>query len=310
MRILIAEDDRADRRLLEARLEKWGYEAMTVGDGDEAAAILTGEDPPRLAIMDWVMPGRDGPDVCRKVRRLAREPYVYILLLTGKDGQDDIVEGMNAGADDYITKPWHPRELETRLRAGRRIVELQQTLMETRDAMQFEATHDTLTGLWNRGAALMTLDREVARADRESTPLSVIIMDLDRFKRINDTYGHPAGDAVLREVSRRLASCARPYDTVGRYGGEEFVIIVPGCDEEAGAEVARRLCRCVGSEPVQAEEGNLAITGSFGVAARARGAQGTVDSLLKAADDAMYRAKAQGGNRVAVATSEAALQPA
>ncbi|MGQ9732777.1 MAG: GGDEF domain-containing response regulator, partial [Candidatus Zipacnadales bacterium] len=295
MNVLVAEDDRADCRLLEATLHRWGYGVIVAQDGKTALEILSSENPPRIAIVDWVMPGLDGPDVCRKLRALGREPYVYIILLTSKDSKEDIVRGIEAGADDYITKPWDREELRSRLRAGCRIVELQNKLIEARDALQHQATHDPLTGLWNRGAALAMLERELERADREDKPLCVSIADLDGFKRINDTYGHAVGDAVLIEVARRLVAGARPYDTIGRYGGEEFLIIAPGCNDGTGPAMIERLRELIAASPIPTDEGPIRVTGSFGVAIREAKSDAAMRWLLKRADAAMYEAKAKGG---------------
>src|SRR4051812_29637418 len=180
----------------------WGYQPLLVRDGREAWEILQREDAPRLALLDWMMPGMDGPELCRRVRAAGREPYIYILLLTARSESQDLIEGMDAGADDYLTKPFNAHELRVRIRAGRRILDLQ-------DALREQATHDGLTGLLNRNSILEKLDEEVARSARTEEPLSVLMADLDKFKSINDTYGHLAGDAVLREAARRLKAAAR-----------------------------------------------------------------------------------------------------
>src|SRR5688572_14967076 len=216
MRILIADDSVSSRRLLEETLKRWGYEVCAVQDGAEAWDVLSGDNPPSLAIFDWMMPGFTGPQLCDMVRKNAREPYTYILLLTSRSERDDVVEGMEAGADDYITKPFDKHELQVRLRAGRRIVELQKQLLDTREALQVQATRDYLTQLWNRSAILDILDRELARARREGTTIGVVLADLDAFKTINDTYGHLTGDAVLRQAAATMQATIRQYDSIGR----------------------------------------------------------------------------------------------
>jgi two-component system cell cycle response regulator len=305
MRVLIAEDERGARRLLEARLSQWGYEVTGVADGGQAWEQLRGETPPPLAILDWVMPGMDGPEVCRRVRALRREPYIYLILLTSNDQKADMVRGMEAGADDYLTKPWDAHELEVRVRAGRRIVELQSQLIAAREELRREATHDSLTGLWSRAAVLGILAREVHQARREGAPLALVMVDIDRFKSVNDTYGHLVGDAVLREVAHRVESRVRGGDIVGRYGGEEFVVVLPGCDGRSAVEVAERLRSAVADAPVERAPGPLRVTVSLGVAAEHGDGDLAADPLLRAADEALYRAKAEGRNRTVLWVAQA-----
>jgi two-component system, cell cycle response regulator len=245
VKILLAEDDLVSRRLLEAFLKRYEYEVVVVGDGTQASRLLQEEQGPRLAILDWMMPGMDGPQVCREVRGLQDRPYVYLILLTAKDRKEDIIAGLEAGADDYLTKPFDAHELKARLNAGRRILNLQDQLITAREALRVQATHDSLTGLLNRGAILEVLGRELARSDRLGTSLGVIMADLDHFKHINDTHGHLAGDAVLREAARRMRLCLRSYDVIGRYGGEEFLIVLPDCDALSTLSLAERLRECI-----------------------------------------------------------------
>src|SRR5579864_223913 len=223
---LIAEDYPGFRLAVERLLKKWGYDAIAAVNGKEALEILIGDDPPRLAILDWMMPGLDGVEICRRVREQNREPYIYILLLTARDTPEELVEGMEAGADDYLRKPVNSHELRVRLRAGRRILDLQEELMCAREILRRQATLDPLTELWNRGAMFDILTRELKRAHRESSTPSIIMADLDHFKAVNDRLGHAAGDAVLQEAARRMGLCIRPYDSACRYGGEEFLIVL------------------------------------------------------------------------------------
>src|SRR5271167_1619453 len=249
MRILIADDSIVSRHLLDATLRKWGYEVVVACDGVEAWNYLQTEDAPKLAILDWVMPGLTGPEVCRRVREYAhdrersqdKDSYTYILLLTSKGLREDLIEGMEAGADDYITKPFDQHELKVRLRAGTRIIDLHRELVAAREALREQATKDFLTRIWNRSSILDILQRELSRAGREKSSVGIVLADLDQFKLVNDTYGHFAGDAVLREFARRMQAVTRPYDSVGRYGGEEFLIILPGCDSECTSNQAERM---------------------------------------------------------------------
>jgi two-component system cell cycle response regulator len=224
-------------------------------------------------------------------------------LLTAKSLKQDLLEAFEAGADDYLTKPFDAEELHGRLLVGDRIVTLQDELIAAREALRFQATHDLLTGLWNRGAILAALHRELDRSRRQGHSVGVILVDLDHFKAVNDTYGHATGDAVLQEVSRRMLASLRSYDSVGRYGGEEFLIIVPSSDAEGTMRSAERIRTSLQAQPVKTPDGELAISGSFGVVA-AGGPGGPLDesALLRAADDALYRAKDNGRNRVELAT--------
>ncbi|MCS6925184.1 MAG: diguanylate cyclase [Candidatus Binatia bacterium] len=296
MRLLFAEDDRVSRRRLAAVLRKWGYEVIEVQDGNQAWEVLLTAAAPQLAILDWMMPGMDGPEVCRRVRQLRREPYIYVLLLTAKAQKEDVVAGLESGADDYLTKPVDIHELQVRLRAGRRILELQEKLIVMREELRMQATRDALTGLWNRAAIFDLLRRETARAQRGEIPLSIAMADVDHFKRVNDVYGHLIGDIVLQEVARRVQAALRPYDEVGRYGGEELLLIFPQCNAQQAVHVAERLRRRVAATPIVTPEGEIVVTLSVGVAPYGGGADAQM--LLRAADEALYRAKQQGRNCV------------
>jgi len=245
----------------------------------------------------------DGIELCRKIRSRNEGPYLYVLLLTARDDRQDVVTGLNAGADDYLTKPFDADELRARVRAGRRILELQQALLHARDALQFEAAHDPLTVLWNRGAILSFLQKEIDRQSRNFLPLAVLMADLDHFKQVNDTYGHLVGDAVLQEVARRLMAAVRSYDLVGRYGGEEFLIIFPGCNHADLMASAERLRRTIADRPIETSAGTIAMTLSLGCASAQPDGAGmqSCTTLLHSADTALYAAKAGGRNRVEVA---------
>ena len=269
---------------------------VAVSDGHGALASLLSPDGPRLAILDWMMPGADGLDVCRTLRRRTA-PYVYVILLTARDRHEDMVAGLDAEADDFLTKPFDKIELRARLRSGERVLDLQERLLKAQDALREQATHDHLTGLWNRGEILAELDREAARAAREHRPLAVVMADIDHFKRINDTYGHQAGDAVLRQTAERMRSVMRNYDSIGRYGGEEFLFVLPGCDVTEARQVAERARALVHGAPHHAGDLDLQVSISLGVACTGNGSVEPT-ALIKAADDALYRAKAKGRNCV------------
>jgi len=300
VKILIADDSVVSRHLLEATLRKWGYDVMVACDGAEALELLQREDAPGLIILDWMMPGMTGVEVCRRIRQRDSEPYTYILLLTSKNEKEDLIEGMDAGADDYITKPFDQNELQVRLRAGIRLVDLQSQLLKAREDLREQATRDSLTRLWNRSSILGELTRELARSEREARPLGVVIVDLDHFKQVNDTYGHLAGDAVLREAARRMQNGIRQYDSIGRYGGEEFLILFPSCSEEDCVAQADRLRKQLAQTEMSVNDSSLRVTASFGVTVAMPGEMRTQEALIRKADEALYVAKRSGRNRVEV----------
>ena len=300
--VLVAEDDPIFLRILQNWFQKWDYRVTAVKNGVDAWEALQQPTAPPMAILDWMMPGMDGIEVCRKIRSRPQAPYCYVLLLTAKDNIEDVVTGLDAGADDYLTKPFDVDELRARIRAGKRILELQAALIRAHDTLQYESAHDPLTALWNRGAIVGFLKNEVERQQRSSQPLGVMMADVDHFKKINDTYGHLVGDAVLKEVGRRLADGVRSYDSVGRYGGEEFLVIVPGCKAADLVTSAERLRSSIAESSFETSAGPLAVTLSVGAASGSNdGLRQDIELLLRAADRALYVAKAEGRNRVAVA---------
>lgn len=298
LRALIADDDAVSRRMLARSLRQWEYEVVEAPDGAQAWEILTGADAPRIAILDWMMPGLTGPEVCRRIRRRSGSGYTYVLLLTARSEKKDLVEGMDAGADDYLIKPFDSQELQARLRAGRRILELESALVAAREALREQATRDPLTWVWNRYAILDILNRELDRAHRAGAPVSVAMADLDHFKHINDSCGHLAGDAVLREAARRMQDSVRTYDAVGRYGGEEFLLVLPGLERDAAVQMTDRLRRVVCGAPVATGTGPVSVTVSVGMSTLVPGARTRAETLIEAADRALYRAKERGRNRV------------
>jgi len=298
LKILVADDDMISRRLMESVLGAEGYEVVTAVDGEGAAALLCSEGGPRLALLDWMMPGKDGPSVCREVRSKRDQPYVYMVLLTTRDAKADVIAGLEAGADDYLTKPVYPAELRARLRCGRRILQLEDRLIEAREEMRHKATHDALTSLLNRGFILELLQRELERARRQPTSIVLLLGDLDHFKKINDEHGHPVGDEVLRETARRMARVVRPYDAVGRYGGEEFLVVLTGCDAEQGRKRAEQIRAAIASQPVATERGPVPVTMSIGIVASCDWERADAERLVHEVDKALYQAKAAGRNGV------------
>jgi len=296
-RVLIAEDDPMLRKILRSSLEGWGYQVTAVEDGAKAWEMLQQDPAPQMLILDWMMPAIDGLELCRLLRERYRLPYQYILLVTAKDDKQDLVRGLEAGADDYLSKPFDRNELRARLRTGRRILTLQGEQIKAVEALHFQATHDGLTGLWNRTAIIDLLHREFELAGRSASVTGVMMLDVDHFKNVNDAYGHQAGDLVLREVTRRIQQAVRSYDLVGRYGGEEFLIVLPDCDAEQVQKCAERIRLAIVGEGVSAEGAAIAITVSVGTAILDPLSTNEKDALA-AADTALYHAKNSGRNRV------------
>lgn len=292
---------------MQKRLQDWGYRVIAVDNGEKAWEFLQQpEGKADLIILDWLMPGVDGIELCRRIREKQRNSYQYILLVSGKDDKRDVVEGLDAGADDYLTKPFDTGELRARLRSGVRILSLQHDLIQAQEDLRFQATHDALTGLWSRGAVLDLLACELRRGLRTEASTGLLMIDLDHFKNTNDTYGHLVGDAVLKEVAARIVRTVRSYDYVGRYGGEEFIAVLSNCSPDDLRMIAERARHAVEETPVVMESTAIAVTISVGgVVAR----NGTPDlELLSAADAALYEAKRSGRNRVAIGSCYAAAE--
>lgn len=298
MKILIADDDSISRKIMERMLQQIGYEVGVAANGHDALERLLAADGPRLALLDWMMPGLDGPQVCRRLRTAGDRRYVYVTLLTSRDSSEDLVAGLDAGADDYLIKPCKPAEIRARLRTGERILQLEDTLVAAREDMRFRATHDALTSVWNRASIFEFLRDSLARPE----PLAILICDIDHFKRVNDLYGHPVGDAVLCEAAGRLRDAVRTQDGIGRYGGEEFLIVLRNCLSRHVAARAEQVRRALAERPFRADEHELPLTISIGAAVRQEGESAvTVEAILHSADEALYQAKREGRNRVVVA---------
>jgi two-component system, cell cycle response regulator len=294
MAILLVEDSYIERTKLGSFLADWGYDYVGVGSGTEAVKLLEGTNPPDMALLDWLLPGLDGIDVLRRIRKASPQGnYIYTVMLTAKTQKRDRMMAMEAGADDYLSKPVDPLELRSRIVVGKRILDLQQSL-------RFAATHDFLTTLLNRSEILASLEREVARGARDDKPASIILADIDHFKRVNDTLGHAAGDEVLKEVARRLKADLRPYDIVGRYGGEEFLLILPGCNLANGLRRADDIRKIVSGQPIATPNGTVSTTISMGVTATDAVRYCSPAEFLREADVSLYAAKKNGRNRVEV----------
>ncbi len=299
MRVLIADDDLTSRLALAGVLRKQGHDVVIAVDGTEAWDAMDQPDAPRLAILDWQMPGLSGVDVCRRVRTLSTDPRPYLILLTSRTASVDIVVGLEAGADDYVAKPFDAAELCARIDVGRRMIEAQTRLVDARDALSQAASHDSLTGALNRRAFTEVLTREIAREGRQQEGLAIGICDIDYFKHVNDSRGHLVGDDVLREVVRRMTCSLRAHDALGRLGGDEFMVLAAGVSLDGARLVYERLSAAATATPIPTCSGDVSITLSFGVTMWTAGE--SEHDLLAAADAALYEAKERGRNRVCVA---------
>ena len=300
--ILLAEDDPVTRMLMTRFLKKAGYEVDAVADGAEALDKMTSRYYPML-VTDWEMPGMDGVALCKAVRNMALDGYVYALLLTARDAKDHIVAGLDAGADDYLVKPVHEAELIARLNAGRRVLALEHSLRIANHRNRVLSITDALTGAYNRRYLMEQLPREVERCRRYAYPLSVIMCDIDHFKNINDTHGHAVGDDVLQQLLARVQRSIRSNsDWIARLGGEEFLMVFPETDFKAAMFVAEKIRATVNAMPFATRAGDVSVTASFGVAST--GPTGPdlsmrIEGLIKTADQCLYRSKEEGRNRSA-----------
>lgn len=298
MKILIAEDESISRRILEAVLVKWGYEVISTRDGDDAWDKLCQKEAPKMAVLDWMMPGMEGVEICKQLREKEKdqEEYTYLILLTSKVSKESIINGMEAGADDYIVKPFDQHELRARIRAGQRIIQLQSELLAAKQELLAQSRTDPLTGILNRRAILSQLEIELSRTQREKKKVSLSLLDIDHFKNVNDTYGHMVGDMVLRECVQRIGSAIRMYDSLGRFGGEEFLIIIPKAEEMEACVVGERIRSVIGDKEIVVDETSIRVTVSQGVATWDENA--SIDDLIERADKALYQAKENGRNRI------------
>lgn len=299
MKVLIAEDNLVSRRMLETFLRKWGYDIVITTNGREAWEVLQEPEAPNLVISDWMMPDMDGLELCRRIREMERAEYIYFIILTSKGKKEDVITGLEAGADDYLIKPFNQDELKYRVKIGERIIELERRILRL-------ASTDSLTEVLNRRAFMERMEQEINRSFRENLPLSLILADIDHFKSVNDRYGHQVGDLVLQRFVSKLTESSRPYDFVGRYGGEEFVICLPGSTDSQARTVAERMRKSVEDMKIMLPDSSqsVRITTSFGVVTLRLELEDNVDSLIGRADDALYKAKREGRNRVCAAGEE------
>lgn len=301
MKILVADDDPVNRRLLEILLNKWGFEVSVAADGEEAWRELQSPAHPRIAILDWMMPGMDGVQVCGKIREDKARAPMYVLLLTAKQATEDANGRYESVADDYLHKPYAAHELKARLRAARRILELEDQIEAARENMKVETTHDPLTGLWNRSSILETLHREIHRGSRQGSSLAVLVIDIDDLRQINQQHGHLAGDAVVREAARRIRDSVRSYDSVGRYSGGQFVIVSPACDRSEARSQAIRIQATICQEAFKTFKGDFPVTISMGVAVGCNNHH--AHEIISMAEAALENAKKSGPSRLELVCS-------
>ncbi len=310
-RILIVDDNPDSLEILRVRLESWGYRADTASDGEEALAKIEAA-PPDLILLDIMMPRVDGMEVARRVKNNASLPFIPIIMETALATTESKVEGLDSGADDYITKPIDFQELKARVNSMLRIKRLQaeledreRELLSVNEQLLHMSQTDALTGLDNRRQLERRLDEMFAHARRFKEPVACVICDLDRFKTVNDTHGHQAGDEVLKQFAQILKREARSIDRVGRYGGEEFMFLLPGAAMDAAARFAERVRKQVESNTFTFDGTSIRRTASFGVSAWPHEHIGSIDVLVRSADDALYVAKETGRNRVVRFDSDA-----
>jgi len=300
--ILIVDDDPVSRLLLEKILKKEGFKVCSAEDGVQALDIFKRQYIP-IVLTDWMMPKMNGLELCRALRSIDSPGYIFIIIITAKDSKEDIVHGLEAGADDYVSKPFHHAELLARIRTGIRILELEKSLRKANKEIRRLSITDPLTGCFNRGYLMDFLPKEIKRSIRYNHPLSIIMCDIDHFKNVNDTYGHQAGDIALKSFVKILNSSVREgSDWLARYGGEEFLMVLPETDLEGAIDTAERLRKRVAKNRIEiGEDKKITITASFGVATFNpvdTKKEITSDSLINMADNMLYKAKSEGRNRV------------
>jgi len=299
MKILIIEDELIFRRIVKKYLLEAGYEIVEAEDGLSAWELFQ-KGPFQLVITDWMMPGLDGPALVQKIRASGQKSYTYIIMLTAMDNKDNIVSGLESGADEYLTKPFNSRELIARVASGMRILRLEEELMQARMQMEALAMHDGLTGLLNRRAIEEYAEAEFNMADRKARPLSVVLIDIDHFKSVNDRFGHKFGDHALQQVAKILTEELRTYDRIGRWGGEEFILMLPDTQLKDAVTVAERVRIRTAETLISLENGEtFSIHISLGTACTTGQFQ-SLAKLIDAADQALYQAKQSGRDRVCV----------
>ncbi|RJQ78759.1 MAG: diguanylate cyclase [Desulfobacteraceae bacterium] len=299
--ILVVDDDLVSRAVIQKYLHKAGFDVISAGNGKEALSLFDQRFCP-IVLTDWMMPEINGPQLCRMIREKKTDGYVFIILITARDSKNDIVSGLQAGADDYLTKPIHPAELIARINTGIRILRLEQSLKNANEEIRLLSITDPLTGCFNRTYLGERFSQELSRSLRYNHALSVVLTDIDHFKKVNDTYGHQAGDLVLKSFAKCIMEQIREkIDWVVRFGGEEFLIILPETGGAGLERVAERVRVAVSKMPIPCGQNNLEITASFGGAcanfSQKKDLGMTMEQLIDQADEQLYRSKREGRNR-------------
>ena len=298
-KILIAEDDLITAKILQKHLVSWGFDVFMEKNGEDAWNTLEKEHI-QIALLDWMMPGMNGPQLCRKIRKLRSDPYTYIILVTARATTTDVVEGLNAGADDYLTKPIEPAEMKARLMTGTRIIELENKNKRLQKKLEKLAQEDSLTGFFNKRNIQERLEEELSRGRRENRPVGTVLLDIDKFKQINDTHGHTVGDQAILEIASRLRQNIRIYDRIGRFGGDEILVLLWNAGIIQLRIVADRLCKAVSENPILTDSGPLVVSVSVGGASSENDLSLSGEDLIKRSDEALYQAKHLGRNRAEI----------
>lgn len=300
MKILIAEDDEITQLILQKLLEREGYEVILTNDGLEAWNVFQEKrEEIDMVITDWLMPKMDGLELCKKIRDLDLSHYVYLIFITVRERREDIVIGLEAGADDYIPKPFDPHELLSRVRSGKRVIEIDKQQRKVQKKFERLSLSDELTKVLNRRGIFRRLKEEVDRSSREKYFFSIMMLDIDNLKEVNDRYGHDAGDKVLCEVVRRIKTCCRPYDAMGRYGGDEFLVIVPAEEKDMVYKLTERFHMAICEKPFEVDNKYMNITVSIGVAFVST-LNYEPEEIIKKADECLIKAKTAGKNMIVI----------